>query len=511
MKMLFLSRWFPYPSDNGARQRIAALLRALTQRHEVHLLSFIDHEDASARAMAEQVGLMAVHTVPYPKAGRGWPFAGIASGGPRSLAQKHSLLMQDYAFDLVVNDRFDVVVASEIDMLPYAVALPVAQRVLDGLEVGMHHDTLTQPWLRGGLRARVRWSRLTNYLQRNLAEFVLCTTVSEHERRLIDRYVAPACALIVTPNGVDVSACAQVRGAPRPDTLIYAGALTYAANFDAVEYCITSILPRVRAERPAVRLLVTGAAPPELVARLPSDPSVEYTGYLKDVRAAVASCWVSVAPVRIGSGTRLKILESMALGVPVVATGKGAEGLELQPGESILIGDDPDRFARHVVNVLPLMLLLTASVVRSPIWSERFVWLLIIVGVASLAARTFSLPIAIMLDNGTRGLFVAWSTGAAALLLLYRWRASAWWWRAAAVLLLAGNIYHYFFCIACGCPDGCRCSQQYSAWHGCDRGNSACWCLQVDWCSLCCLRRICMTRSWSTISARADCSESSYG
>jgi hypothetical protein len=211
-----------------------ALLRALTQRHEVHLLSFIDHEDASARAMAEQVGLMAVHTVPYPKAGRGWPFAGIASGGPRSLAQKHSLLMQDYAFDLVVNDRFDVVVASEIDMLPYAVALPVAQRVLDGLEVGMYHDTLMRPWLRGGLRARVRWSRLTNYLQRNLAEFVLCTTVSEHERRLIDRYVAPACALIVTPNGVDVSACAQVRGAPRPDTLIYAGALTYAANFDAV-------------------------------------------------------------------------------------------------------------------------------------------------------------------------------------------------------------------------------------------------------------------------------------
>lgn len=164
-----------------------------------------------------------------------------------------------------------------------------------------------------------------------------------------------------------------------------------------------------------------------------------------------------------------------------------------------------------VNSLLPLMLLLTASVVRSPIWSERFVWLLIIVGVASLAARTFSLPIAIMLDNGTRGLFVAWSTGAAALLLLYRWRASAWWWRAAAVLLLAGNIYHYFFCIACGCLDGCRCSQQYSAWHGCDRGNSACWCLQVDWCSLCCLRRICMTRSWSTISARADCSESSYG
>lgn len=375
MKMLFLSRWFPYPSDNGSRQRIAALLRALTQRHEVHLLSFTDHEDAAARAMAERAGLTAVHTVPYPKAGSGWLFAGLASGGPRSLVQQHSRLMQEYAVDLVASDRFDAVVASEIDMLPYAVDLPVAKRVLDGLEIGMYHDTLMRPWHRGGLRARVRWSRLTNYLQRNLAEFVLCTTVSEHERRLIDGHVAPACALIVTPNGVDVSACAQVRAAPRPDTLIYAGALTYAANFDAVSYFISSILPRIRAERPAVRLLVTGAAPPELVARLPSDPSVEYTGYLDDVRAAVASCWVSVAPVRIGSGTRLKILESLALGVPVVATGKGAEGLELQAGESILIGDDPDRFTRHVVDVLSSEQLRSAIAVRGQrAVAERYDW-----------------------------------------------------------------------------------------------------------------------------------------
>jgi O-antigen ligase len=104
------------------------------------------------------------------------------------------------------------------------------------------------------------------------------------------------------------------------------------------------------------------------------------------------------------------------------------------------------QIAALLVNaLLPLMLLLTASVVRSQIWSERFVLLLVVVGVASLATRTFSLPIAVMLDNGTRGLFVAWSTGAAALLIFFRWRSSAMPWRAASVLLLVGNIYHYFF------------------------------------------------------------------
>lgn len=102
--------------------------------------------------------------------------------------------------------------------------------------------------------------------------------------------------------------------------------------------------------------------------------------------------------------------------------------------------------AALLVNVLlPLLMLLTASVVRASIWRERLVTILIIVGLVSLASRMFNLPIAVAIDNGTRGLFVAWSTGAAALVLLFRWREASLWLRSAAALLLAGNVLHYFF------------------------------------------------------------------
>jgi glycosyltransferase involved in cell wall biosynthesis len=375
MKILFLSRWFPFPSDNGSRQRVAALLRALSGRHEVHLLSFTQHDHPYACAAKDGIDLEKVHTVSYPSSGRPWSPVELFFDGPRSVVRRHSRSMQECARYLAERHSFDLVIASEIDMIPYVIDLPIVRRVSDGLEIGVYHDALRRPWLNGGLRARLRWGRLTRYLRRSLQAFMLCTTVSEREHRLIDRTVAPSCALAVTPNGVDVAACEAVRATPQPDTMIYAGALTYAPNFDAMSYFISSILPRIRAERPAVRLRITGAAPADVQARLPQDPSVEFTGYLADVRTAVASSWVSVVPLRIGSGTRLKILESMALGVPVITTSKGAEGLQLRHGAAALVGDDPDLFADHVLEVLANRDLRNALAARARrIVADRYDW-----------------------------------------------------------------------------------------------------------------------------------------
>jgi glycosyltransferase involved in cell wall biosynthesis len=90
----------------------------------------------------------------------------------------------------------------------------------------------------------------------------------------------------------------------------------------------------------------------QIRARLPVDSNVEFTGYLEDVRPRIGSTWISVIPLRIGGGTRLKVLESLALGTPVVSTSKGAEGLELKPGRDIIIKDVPEEFAFEVVNIL---------------------------------------------------------------------------------------------------------------------------------------------------------------
>jgi polysaccharide biosynthesis protein PslH len=136
------------------------------------------------------------------------------------------------------------------------------------------------------------------------------------------------------------------------DTIVHAGALSYSANLDAMGYFLADIFPGVRAAADRVLLRVTGTAPPAALAALPRSPGVEFTGYLADVRPTIAQSWASVVPLRRGGGTRLKILESMALGTPVVATPKGAEGLDVADGQELLIGADPGAFARAVIALL---------------------------------------------------------------------------------------------------------------------------------------------------------------
>jgi glycosyltransferase involved in cell wall biosynthesis len=154
------------------------------------------------------------------------------------------------------------------------------------------------------------------------------------------------------PNGIQLSEYVSDFGQPLPDTLVYAGSLTYRPNFEAMAFFLREIFPAIRAERPNVKLLVTGKPDGQAQAALPSTDGVVFTGYLPDVRPTVAQSWVSLAPLLAGGGTRVKILESLALGTPVVATTKGAEGLEFVSGRELLIADQPSDFAEAVLSLL---------------------------------------------------------------------------------------------------------------------------------------------------------------
>jgi glycosyltransferase involved in cell wall biosynthesis len=174
----------------------------------------------------------------------------------------------------------------------------------------------------------------------------------ERERVL---QVAPGYSSIgVIPNGVSIADHTASLDPPEADTLIYSGALTYKANFDAMDYFLREILPLIRIERPQVKLAITGKLDGVPVDRLPiaGNDGVVLTGYLADIRPTIAQSWISVVPLRLGGGTRLKILESLALGTPVVATSKGVEGLDLVPERDILIADTPADFAASVLRLL---------------------------------------------------------------------------------------------------------------------------------------------------------------
>ena len=179
----------------------------------------------------------------------------------------------------------------------------------------------------------------------------------------------------IIPNGVDVDAYAGEFGPQDPASIIFSGSVGYEANFSALAFFLKDIYPRIEVQFPGVRMKITGKADPEKISHLPAFRGVEFTGYLQDVRPAIATSTVSVVPLLQGGGTRLKILEAMALGTAVVSTRKGAEGLDVKSGIHLLLADTPEDFAQAVLRILqdePLRQFLTENAYQ--LVKEHYTW-----------------------------------------------------------------------------------------------------------------------------------------
>jgi glycosyltransferase involved in cell wall biosynthesis len=356
LRILFLSRWFPYPPDNGSKIRIFNILRHLSAAHDVSLVSFADDpasvEDAALSALRRFCS--GVRVVPYrafrPSSARA--LVGLFASAPRFLIDTYSQEMQAAADARLAQGSVDLLVASQLDMVPYAVAGPAVPALLEELELSLHRDAAQVGSVASRPRRILTWLKLRSYLRRVLPRFAACTVASERERLNLRAAVPSYRRAEVVPNAVDLGHYDGDFGPPRPNVLAFAGSLTYHANYDAIRSFLGAAYPAIARSIPGVELRVTGSHAGVDLNALPGAPGVTFTGRVPDVRPVVAGAWASVVPLRVGGGTRLKILESMALGTPVVSTSKGAEGLDVTHGENILIADRPDDFAAQVVALL---------------------------------------------------------------------------------------------------------------------------------------------------------------
>jgi glycosyltransferase involved in cell wall biosynthesis len=356
MQVLFLSSWFPYPLDNGSRIRIFNLIKQLSKAHDITLLSFSrDGEVTEDRLRAMQHYCSTVQAIPLapfrPSSFRS--ILALFSSRPRSFVDMYSPRMQGLVEWIGREGHFSVVIASEMDTAPYAITLKGMPRILEDVELAVLREKHTsQSHIGRRLRYGLMWWKTRRFTAHLLRQFDGCTVVSQQERANV-LSIAPGCRrVVVVPNGVDLDQYKGDFGAPELGTLVFPGALTYNANFDAMAFFLRQVFPLVRARWPEVILRITGKTNGVPVDHLPLDKSVMLTGYLDDVRPTVAQSWACVVPLRVGGGTRLKILEAMALGTPVVSTSKGTEGLEVTHGEDILIADTPAEFADAVLRLL---------------------------------------------------------------------------------------------------------------------------------------------------------------
>lgn len=358
LNILFLSTWFPYPLDVGARIRVHYLLRTLAERHNVHLIGFAQDDNAACFLPTLRQWCVQVDVV------RRDPFwrdplkakLGYLSLTPRDVISGYCPEMTALVQQAVRQRPFDAVIASITNVAPYALEVPRAVRMLE------EHNFLTV-WMEERYRSQdsplrktaywMSWLKNRRYERWLFPKFETITMVSEHDlcavRENISNYRG---RLEMIPNGVDIGHNRPDLAEPQPDTLVFNGSLTYNANHDAMSYFLSEIFPLIRARRPQVRLKITGRTEGANLEGITGQAGVTLTGFLDDVRPSVSESWGCVVPLRIGSGTRLKILEAMALGTPVVSTSKGAEGLLVTPGKELLIADDPQAFAEQTLRLL---------------------------------------------------------------------------------------------------------------------------------------------------------------
>jgi len=362
MKILFISSWFPYPPINGAKIRIYNLIRQLSIRHEVSLLSFtqtIPIEEAYNSCTHLTQYCRAIKIVPYKKynAGSISSYQGFFSPYPRFIFNTQNPEMEILIDKTVNSNTYDLVLTSEVGAPSisslYATRIIGLPKILDALEIGLYSDFyINQPHFIKRIRGGLTWLKYRKFTQEILKKSNACTVPSNHEKENLEKIAPSNFPIEIIPHCLDIDYYEGSFGTVRPQSLVFTGSFSYHANYDAVRFFLENIYPYICEQVPAVKMKVVGAASQNDVDRLPINKNILFTGLLKDVRPEIAQSWLSIVPLRIGAGTRLKIIESMALGTPVVSTSKGAEGLDVNHGENILIADDPKDFARAVVAVL---------------------------------------------------------------------------------------------------------------------------------------------------------------
>jgi polysaccharide biosynthesis protein PslH len=366
LNILCVSQVPPSPPRSGAQARIHGLMTQLARRHDLTAVMAVDEEfDAGECRRAMQPYCREVVLVPNP-----WGRDGLTKRllQVRSLASIQSFerlrvtlpALQQALGRVLSARRFDIVnlefpYLGHYDLRSAAPGRTPAPVVVDSHEIAFdlaRQFARTNHNLGRRLYGGVNWRKLRREelrTYRGANGVYLCSAADE--RRLLDE--VPGVRTAVVPNAADVEYYQPRPTDPPPDgrTVVYFGLLSTVPNADGVTHFAQNIWPRIAAVHPDARWKIIGGRPPPSLLAL-AGTRIELTGFVSDLRPHLASAAAIVVPLRLGGGTRLKIVEAMAMGKAIVSTTLGAEGIEAVPGRDLLIEDDPAAFADTVNRLL---------------------------------------------------------------------------------------------------------------------------------------------------------------
>jgi sugar transferase (PEP-CTERM/EpsH1 system associated) len=363
MRLLLLTPQLPYPPHQGASLRNFNLIAQLARRHQVCLFTFLEPEQSLDGAGPLHEACQWVEAVPVPRRSPGLRLKQMLTTRRPDMAWRlWSPAFRDRLAARLAEAPFDVVQIEAIELAPY---LPVIEsaRPRPLIVYDDHNaewvlqkracltDLADPPRWPAAAYSFVQWMRLRGYEADMCRRAGRVVAVSEADREAL-RAVAPEVDVTVVPNGVALDEYTDYQGPVQPFDLVFTGKMDFRPNIDAMLWFGQQVLPLIRRRCPDVRLAIVGQRPHPRLDVLREVPGVTITGWVADVRPYIAGATVFVAPLRVGGGTRLKLLQAMAMEAAVVATSLGAEGFPVTHGRELLLADTPAGFARAVLTLL---------------------------------------------------------------------------------------------------------------------------------------------------------------
>ena len=359
MKVLWVNTNFMHPTTKGGQIRTLEMLRHLNQRHEIHYVAIENPAFPEGPARAREYSRKSypfTYKIPDKRSPAFWIelLRGLASRTPVAVERFRPPAMRAFLEDLISRERFDAAVVDHLAPTSYFPDLEHAVFFQHNVETviwrrrAQHSTSALSRWYNG-----VQAERMYEYEGRVSRAAGHIVAVSETDAGEM-RQLFQVKHVSVIPTGVNLEYFRRPDTAPvAQGDLVFVGSMDWMPNVDGVLWFAREVLPIIRGRRAGCRVTIAGRLPPPEIKRLgEADPLIQVTGTVPDIRPHLWGSALSIVPLRIGGGTRLKIYESMAAGVPVVSTTVGAEGLSVHPPEDIRITDSPEGFADACLELL---------------------------------------------------------------------------------------------------------------------------------------------------------------
>lgn len=352
MKILFISAFAPLPDTNGSKIRAAGFLKSL-QKHDVYLV-MIRHPSEKADTKSLRCITRHVWDFTHPPITRKDKFLNIFSMRPWLADKYFSLRIKQTIREIITKHGIDTVVAETLLCAEYVHDLSGVYTVMDEHNLEFIRAGRRLPLRRNPfsfLRDYLIYLRLKRYeihVLRKMNRTIVC---SETDRGVLES-ICPELCISVVPNTVDTDYFTPVPSGNMKPVMMFTGTLWYEPNADAVKVLARDIIPKLEPEFPEVKLYIVGDKKGADLSAYENNKKLVFTGEVTDIRLYFRKSSIFLAPIRMGSGTRLKILAAMAMGLPVVSTRIGCEGLDVTDGENICLAEKAEDFQAVVSRLL---------------------------------------------------------------------------------------------------------------------------------------------------------------